>query len=448
MTSIAYRVYDGDECVADADADASYAYDGLGRLVSEAASQSGSEAFTQFSYDLAGNRLSVSSASSAVSSTFTHNRMDGILHDAAGNVTNYARNGVSYDLAWNTQGQLLSVSTNGVLAESYTWDPFGRRSSTTEHTEHTETTTFHVYDGNECVADVDASGNPLRTYTWGQGIDDLLAVTVYACQPNSPQPAASSYYAVKDHLGSVHALVDASGQLAASYTYDAWGNVQSAVGNGQSAVLSRFLFQGREYSFATGLTNFRARWYDPATGRWLSKDPIGLEGGLNLYEFCGDDPVNYRDPWGFAWITVHVDDRTSGSGSSGSAGSNSGHGWTTITYDSGASVTIGNYPGGPRNDAARQPTASQSFYVTDAQAAAAQTAASRPGYNFFADNCVDRVEDALNAAGIQHPSFNTLGVSDPARLMDWLQPQTPAVPVPQSTEQSQCPKWNTSTECK
>ncbi len=158
---------------------------------------------------------------------------------------------------------------------------------------------YRIYDGDECVADVDASGNPLRVYTWGQGIDDLLAVTVYTCQPNSPQPAASSYYAVKDHLGSVHALVDESGGIAAQFTYDAWGNVQSAVGNGQSAVLSRFLFQGREYSFATGLTNFRARWYDPATGRWLSKDPIGLEGGLNLYVFCGDDPVNMRDPWGY-----------------------------------------------------------------------------------------------------------------------------------------------------
>jgi len=63
------------------------------------------------------------------------------------------------------------------------------------------------------------------------------------------------------------------------------------------------LFQGREYSAATGLYNFRARWYDPVTGRWLSKDPIGLEGGLNLYVFCGNDPVNRRDPEGTdIWI--------------------------------------------------------------------------------------------------------------------------------------------------
>ena len=86
---------------------------------------------------------------------------------------------------------------------------------------------------------------------------------------------------------------------------------------------------------------------------WLSK------ANNNWALFCANNPVNRTDPWGLAWITVNVNDRTSGSGSSGSAGSNTGHGWTTITYDNGTSVTIGNYPGGPRNDAARQPTASQ-----------------------------------------------------------------------------------------
>ena len=65
---------------------------------------------------------------------------------------------------------------------------------------------------------------------------------------------------------------------------------------------NRYRFQGREWSAVTGLVNFRARWYDPATGRWISKDPIGLSGGLNLYAFCGNDPVNCNDPYGLsAW---------------------------------------------------------------------------------------------------------------------------------------------------
>ena len=60
----------------------------------------------------------------------------------------------------------------------------------------------------------------------------------------------------------------------------------------------RYRFQGREWSAATGLANFRMRWYDAETGRWLSKDPIGLSGGLNLYAFCGGDPINQLDCMG------------------------------------------------------------------------------------------------------------------------------------------------------
>ena len=66
----------------------------------------------------------------------------------------------------------------------------------------------------------------------------------------------------------------------------------------ESACGNRFLFQGREYDYDTALYYFRNRWYEPETGRWLSPDPIGISGGLNLYAFCGNDPVNFVDPEG------------------------------------------------------------------------------------------------------------------------------------------------------
>ena len=107
-------------------------------------------------------------------------------------------------------------------------------------------------------------------------------------------------YAVTDHQGTVHALVDSSGAAVERYRYDAWGNVtrREPLSSAPSAPFNRFLFHGREYSYATGFYNFRARWYDPAAGRWLSKDPIGLAGGLNLYEFCGNCPTTWNDPKG------------------------------------------------------------------------------------------------------------------------------------------------------
>ena len=90
---------------------------------------------------------------------------------------------------------------------------------------------------------------------------------------------------------------------AESYTYDAWGNVLAVLDASgtplpASALGNRYFFQGREYSWASGLYNFRARWYDPATGRWLSNDPVGISGSLNQYTFCANDPVNFVDPSG------------------------------------------------------------------------------------------------------------------------------------------------------
>ncbi len=190
--------------------------------------------------------------------------------------------------------------------ESYAYDPIGSRVLTTGDTE-TEEHFADALNQHTLIAnpvnhvnpvlffpDLDASGNPLRAYTWGPGIDDLLAITVYG------GAATNTYYALTDHLGTLHALVGASGDIAAQFTYDAWGNVlSSTISSSLLTIRSlRYLFQGREYSWATGLYHFRARWYDPATGRWLSTDPIGISGGLNLYEFCGNNPVNYRDPWG------------------------------------------------------------------------------------------------------------------------------------------------------
>jgi RHS repeat-associated protein len=204
------------------------------------------------------------------------------------------------------------------LKTKYAYDPLGRRVKTTAG----GSTVYHVYSGDECAADLDASGNPLRSYTFllrqgyrgqvGQGIDNLLAVTVYTYTitqsgNNAITQFPVTYYAVKDHLGSVQALVNVSGSVVESYTYDAWGN--TTIKNAGGAVIAtsaygnRYMFQGREYSTVTGLYNFRARWYAPTIGRWLSKDPIGLEGGFNLYEFCVNNPVNFVDKTGRSAIS-------------------------------------------------------------------------------------------------------------------------------------------------
>ncbi len=152
-----------------------------------------------------------------------------------------------------------------------------------------EGTVRHVYDNNwQCIADVDASGNVLRSYVWGDGIDNLLAVKI----------GDDVYTALTDNQGTVWGFTDGNGEVVARWTYDAWGNVLSSDVTVPALAALRYRFQGREWSAVTGLMNFRMRWYDAVTGRWLSKDPIGLNGGVNLYVFCCNSPINLTDPSG------------------------------------------------------------------------------------------------------------------------------------------------------
>ncbi|MBR2837437.1 MAG: RHS repeat-associated core domain-containing protein, partial [Kiritimatiellae bacterium] len=217
-------------------------------------------------------------------------------HDIAGNVTRIERDGrPTLDLTWNSQYQLVSVSTNGVFAESYTYDALNRRASTTT----LEGTTRHIYDNNwQVIADIDEQGSVIASYTWGEGIDNLLAVTI----------GGATYYPLTDVQGTIWGYVDSQNNVVARWQYDAWGNVLSEDISPSAAALAtlRYRFQGREWSAATGLINFRMRWYDAETGRWLSKDPIGLSGGLNLYAFCGNSPIAYLDPLGKNWWSDNV----------------------------------------------------------------------------------------------------------------------------------------------
>ena len=125
--------------------------------------------------------------------------------------------------------------------------------------------------------------------------------------------ATNTYYAIKDHQNTVIALVDDSGSVAESYEYSAYGEILdvkdgsgNSIANQQSAIGNRYIFQGREIDWTTRLHYFRARWYNPETGRWLSKDPIGIHGGLNQYVFCGNNPVMFVDPMGLLWSLESV----------------------------------------------------------------------------------------------------------------------------------------------
>ena len=224
-----------------------YTYDDFDRLATD-----GDVAYT---YDAAGNRMTRTENGETI--TYTLGVGDRLAswtggmytHDAAGNVTRIERDGKpTLDLTWNSQYQLVSVATNGAFAESYTYDALGRRVSTTTR----EGTTRHVYDDNwQVIADIDEQGNVIASYVWGEGIDNLLAVTI----------GNATYYALTDVQGTIWGCVDSQNNIVARWTYDAWGNVLSEYIAPSASVLAqiRYRFQGRELSAATGLVNFRMR---------------------------------------------------------------------------------------------------------------------------------------------------------------------------------------------
>lgn len=79
--------------------------------------------------------------------------------------------------------------------------------------------------------------------------------------------------------------------------YDAWGSPTSSDDDAD-----RFRYTGREWDAETELYYYRARYYDPATGRFLEQDPIGFDAGdANLYRYVGNGPTNYTDPMGLKW---------------------------------------------------------------------------------------------------------------------------------------------------
>jgi len=131
--------------------------------------------------------------------------------------------------------------------------------------------------------------------------DYVIARYIYEGGVDRPVKAiigGDEYYFQQDGLGNVSALLDRSGTIVEQYSYDIFG-CPTIIGQGvKAAPLTPFLFTGREYDSETGLYHYRQRGYSPIVGRFLNCDPIGFEGGLNLYSYVRNNSVNWIDPMG------------------------------------------------------------------------------------------------------------------------------------------------------
>ncbi|HSA32773.1 MAG TPA: RHS repeat-associated core domain-containing protein [bacterium] len=220
---------------------------------------------------------------------------------------NRSWNGLTYDYEYDAAGRLAKVWENDQLVSEYTYDQNGNRLSHNGVTLPDGTAITYVYDGRNRliaktkegaveyrllyagqltpVAKVDAAGGILEQYIYGLGVNS----------PDYIVKGDRKYRLVKDHLGSVRLVVDTpDGAVVKRLDYAVSGMVIGESGDFDLL----FGFSGGFRDTDTGLTKFGARWYDPETGRWLEKKPLGFRGGMNFYAYVLNDPLNWLDKTG------------------------------------------------------------------------------------------------------------------------------------------------------
>ncbi|MEZ5300445.1 MAG: RHS repeat-associated core domain-containing protein [Verrucomicrobiales bacterium] len=223
-------------------------------------------------------------------------------HDDDGNLIDDG----SKEYVWDAENRLVEVidaATSNTVA-TYGYDYMGRRvrKTTTASAPQGATDTIFAYDGWNLIAEWDVSGTPalLRTYAWGLdlsgtlqgagGVGGLMAITRHDLSP------AQTWYYNYDGNGNVSELVNSASYVYAHYEYSPFGKAVEKTYSWADG--NPFRFSTKYFDEETGFYYYGYRYYDPEHGRWASRDPIGEQGGLNLYGFVGNDGVGLFDPDG------------------------------------------------------------------------------------------------------------------------------------------------------
>jgi len=263
-----------------------YDYDALYRLAGFTWPGGSGESY---GYDAVGNRTGLTPAGGGPMRSFydetdrlTYGGPDGstrYTYDRRGNLRTKSVDGQVTAYTWDDQNQLVRIDFPDGSQASYVYDALGRRIGKTLPD---GTTIRYLYDGPNLLQAFDESGATRAKYAHTLAVDHPLGMS----------RDGQTYYYLYDRRGSIMGLSDGAGGLQASYVYDSWGNV---VDGDDSGIENPFRYTGREHDTESDLHYHRARYYDPGTGRFISRDPIGLAGGLNLYAYASGDPVNRVD---------------------------------------------------------------------------------------------------------------------------------------------------------
>ena len=259
---------------------------------------------TGYSLDPLGNWTT--KTTNGVPQTRTHNAVNELtqvdatpfVYDADGDTLDDGALTYGYD----EENRLVRVirKRDSAIVGQYQYDALGRRVTKVASAGSPFTTTVYFYDNDRVIEERNSGGVTQATYVYGNYVDEVLTMN----------RGGQTYYYHQNALWSVAAITSSAAAVVERYAYDAYGSPSVTDGAGvpiapnswgtpHSGIGNPYLFTGCQLDEETGLYNYRARYYDALTGRFLSRDPDGYgTGGMNLYEYVADNPINASDPSG------------------------------------------------------------------------------------------------------------------------------------------------------
>ncbi|WP_339132888.1 MAG: RHS repeat-associated core domain-containing protein [Candidatus Electrothrix sp. GW3-4] len=220
----------------------------------------------------------------------------------------------TFTYSWNEENRLITITpkTPAVGDEKleFLYDYMGRRvrkvtTAWDGSTWQSDETRFFVYDGWNLIEELDGTGATTASYVYGLDLSQSLqgAGGIGGILARVDHSAGKMHVYFYDANGNVGQMLDSTdGSVVAAYEYAPFGGLTSAMGS--YADVNPFRFSSKYADDVAGLYYHGYRYYSPELGRWLSRDPIGEEGGLNLYGFVGNNGVNSIDPLGQNEVVV------------------------------------------------------------------------------------------------------------------------------------------------
>lgn len=253
----------------------SFIYDTLDRL--STATASGIWGSLAWTYDSVGNRLTEGSNSYAYAANtnkLTSANGKSFGYDNNGNTTTESARQYTY-----SQNQRLIQIVDGAMTAGYAYNGNGQRA---KKIVNGTTTIFHYSLSGQIIAESNSAGSVTAEYVYINS------------QPLAKIEGSNVYYYHNDHLGTPQKMTDSTGTVVWAADYKPFGEATITV----STITNNLRFPGQYYDAETGLNYNLNRDYNPVIGRYVESDPIGLRGGLNLYRYAGNNPVNVFDPDG------------------------------------------------------------------------------------------------------------------------------------------------------